>query len=107
MRLRIPNLVSQPNEVPIVAETATGSDVEVNGAQEMNEKTGTQTQVTSKFEDEGVSPEVQHGVQIAQAINQVWSREHLIAAYIIIWIINFIQGFGSGITGAFFCRYLA
>lgn len=104
MRLRIPNLVSQPNEVPIVAETATGSDVEVNGAQEMNEKTGTQTQVTSKFEDEGVSPEVQHGVQIAQAINQVWSREHLIAAYIIIWIINFIQGFGSGITGAIFCR---
>ena len=102
MRLRIPNLVSRPNEVPIVAETATGSDVEVTGAQEMNEKTGPQTQVTSKFEDEGVSPEVQHGVQVAQAINQVWSREHLIAAYIIIWIINFIQGFGSGITGALF-----
>ncbi|KAI4748687.1 siderophore iron transporter-like protein mirB [Aureobasidium sp. EXF-12298] len=99
MRLRIPNLVSRPNEVPVVAETATGSDVEVAGAQEMNEKSGTQTQVKSKFDDEGVSPEVQHGVQVAQAINQVWSREHLIAAYIIIWIINFIQGFGSGITG--------
>ena len=107
MRLRIPNLVSRPNEVPIVAETATGSDVEVTGAQEMNEKTGPQTQVTSKFEDEGVSPEVQHGVQVAQAINQVWSREHLIAAYIIIWIINFIQGFGSGITGALYCLTLA
>jgi hypothetical protein len=101
MRLRIPNLVSRPNEVPVVAETATGSDVEVTGAQEMNEKDVTQTQVNNKFDDEGVSPEVQHGVQVAQAINQVWSREHLIAAYIIIWIINFIQGFGSGITGVF------
>jgi len=107
MRLRIPNLVSQPNEVPIVAETATGSDVEVSGAHELNEKDGPQAQVHSKFDDEAVSPEVQHGVQVAQAINQVWSREHLIAAYIIIWIINFIQGFGSGITGALFRQYLA
>jgi hypothetical protein len=106
MRLRIPNLVSRPNEVPVVAETATGSDVEVAGTQEMNEKNGPQTQVNNKFDDEGVSPEVQHGVQVAQAINQVWSREHLIAAYIIIWIINFIQGFGSGITGALFCQEL-
>jgi hypothetical protein len=100
MRLRIPNLVSRPNEVPVVADAAPGSDVEVAGTQELNEKNGPQTQVNSKSEDEGVSPEVQHGVQVAQAINQVWSREHLIAAYIVIWIINFIQGFGSGITGA-------
>lgn len=102
MRLRIPNLVSHPNEVPVVAETATGSDVEVTGAQETNEKDVPRTQVTSKPEEDAVSPEVQHGVQVAQAINQVWSREHLIAAYIMIWIINFIQGFGSGITGTLF-----
>ncbi|KAG9599284.1 MFS general substrate transporter, partial [Aureobasidium melanogenum] len=99
MELRIPNLLSQPNEVPVMAETATGSDLEVTGAQEINEKNEPRTQVTGKLEEDGVSPEVQHGVQIAQAINQVWSREHLIAAYIIIWVINFIQGFGSGITG--------
>ncbi|KAG9952347.1 MFS general substrate transporter, partial [Aureobasidium melanogenum] len=99
MRLRIPNLVSRPNEVPVVAETATGSDVEVAGTQKMNEKNEPRTHVISKLEEDGVSPEVQHGVQIAQAINQVWSREHLVAAYIIIWVINFIQGFGSGITG--------
>lgn len=102
MRLRIPNLISQPNEVPIVAETAAGSDVEVTGAQESNEKDVSRTEVTSKPEEDAVSSEVQHGVQIAQAINQVWSREHLIAAYIMIWIINFIQGFGSGITGWLF-----
>lgn len=102
MRLRIPNLVSRPNEVPVVAETATGSDVEVAGTQEMNEKNEPRTHVISKLEEDGVSSEVQHGVQIAQAINQVWSREHLVAAYIIIWVINFIQGFGSGITGNFF-----
>ncbi|KAH0035365.1 MFS general substrate transporter, partial [Aureobasidium melanogenum] len=99
MKLRIPNLLSQPNEVPVMAETATGSDLEVTGAQEINGKNEPRTQVTGKLEEDGVSPEVQHGVQIAQAINQVWSREHLIAAYIIIWVINFIQGFGSGITG--------
>lgn len=100
MRLRIPNIHTRPNEVPIVAETATGSDVEVAGAQEMNEKDG--TQVTSKAEEDTVTPEFQHGVQMAQAMNQVWTREHLIAAYIIIWVINFIQGFGSGITGMSF-----
>ncbi|KAG9525990.1 MFS general substrate transporter, partial [Aureobasidium melanogenum] len=99
VRLRIPNLVSQPNEVPVVAETATGGDVEVTDAQEMDEKNEPRTQITSKLEEDGVSPEVQHGVQIAQAINQVWSREHLIAVYVIIWVINFTQGFGSGITG--------
>jgi hypothetical protein len=102
MRLRIPNLVSQPNEVPVVAETATGGDVEVTDAQEMDEKNEPRTQITSKLEEDGVSPEVQHEVQIAQAINQVWSREHLIAVYVIIWVINFIQGFGSGITGWLF-----
>jgi hypothetical protein len=107
MRLRIPNLVSRPNEIPVVAETASGSGVEVAGSQEVNEKNGPQAQVNSKFEDDGVSPEVQHGVQVAQAINQVWSREHLIAAYIIIWVINFIQGFGSGITGVLSCQEVA
>lgn len=96
MRLRIPNL-SRPNEVPIVVETNTGSDVEVAGAHETNEKDN--TQVHSKSEEDLVTPGFQHGVQAAQAINQVWTRQHLIAAYIIIWIINFIQGFGSGITG--------
>ncbi|TIA19602.1 siderophore iron transporter-like protein mirB [Aureobasidium pullulans] len=97
MRLRIPSIHTRPNEVPMVAETATGSDVEAAGTQEMNEKDG--TQVTSKAEEDTVTPEFQHGVQMAQAMNQVWTREHLIVAYIIIWVINFIQGFGSGITG--------
>ncbi|KAB8236476.1 uncharacterized protein BDW43DRAFT_298099 [Aspergillus alliaceus] len=42
-----------------------------------------------------VNPEFQHGVQSAQAMTQAWSMQHLILAYVIIWIIYFVKNFGS------------
>ncbi|KAI1343243.1 major facilitator superfamily domain-containing protein [Xylariaceae sp. FL0016] len=42
---------------------------------------------------------LQFGVQAAEATLQVWTKEHLIAAYILIWCINFINAFTSGVTG--------
>ncbi|KAF4122831.1 transporter [Geosmithia morbida] len=55
---------------------------------------------------------LQYGVQVAEATLQVWSRNHLIAAYILaivdanslaspacsIWCVNFIQAFTSGVS---------
>ncbi|KAE8387053.1 hypothetical protein BDV23DRAFT_174987 [Aspergillus alliaceus] len=46
-----------------------------------------------------VNPEFQHGVQSAQAMTQAWSMQHLILAYVIIWIIYFVKNFGFGIIG--------
>ncbi|OTB07724.1 hypothetical protein M426DRAFT_53055 [Hypoxylon sp. CI-4A] len=45
--------------------------------------------------------ELQYGVQLAQATIQVWTREHLIAAYILMWLVQFVQAFASGCSGTF------
>ncbi|KAH6651444.1 siderophore iron transporter-like protein [Truncatella angustata] len=43
--------------------------------------------------------ELQFGVQVAAATNQVWTKQHLIAAYVIMWLINFVNAFASGVAG--------
>ncbi|KAF3765296.1 hypothetical protein M406DRAFT_256740 [Cryphonectria parasitica EP155] len=43
--------------------------------------------------------ELQFGVQAAEATLQVWSKNHLITAYIFMWLINFINAFTSGVAG--------
>ncbi|KAM0713716.1 hypothetical protein Q7P37_010678 [Cladosporium fusiforme] len=53
-------------------------------------------------DDEIVHKDAQYGVQKIEATTQAWSKKHLIAAYIMIWIIAFInaleQGMGFGLT---------
>ncbi|KAL2852541.1 hypothetical protein BJY01DRAFT_232579 [Aspergillus pseudoustus] len=46
-----------------------------------------------------VNADFQHGVQAAQAMTQVWSFSHIVAAYILIWTIHFIMAFASGMIG--------
>ncbi|KAL2821779.1 hypothetical protein BDW59DRAFT_164118 [Aspergillus cavernicola] len=55
-------------------------------------------EVDSKEDGHGdlVNPEFQHGVQAAQAMTQVWSFSHIVAAYVLIWVIHFIMAFASG-----------
>lgn len=52
--------------------------------------------------NEVVHKDAQYGVQKIEATTQAWSKKHLIAAYIMIWIIAFInaleQGMGFGLT---------
>ncbi|CEL06088.1 hypothetical protein ASPCAL07198 [Aspergillus calidoustus] len=50
-------------------------------------------------QDDVVNAEFQHGVQAAQAMTQVWSFSHIVAAYVLIWIIHFIMAFASGMIG--------
>ncbi|KAI1253319.1 hypothetical protein MGN70_005527 [Eutypa lata] len=45
--------------------------------------------------------ELQYGVQLARATLQVWTRNHLITAYILMWLVNFVQAFSSGVSGTF------
>ncbi|KAL3454641.1 major facilitator superfamily domain-containing protein [Aspergillus insuetus] len=45
------------------------------------------------------SQPAEHGVQAAQAMTQVWSFSHIVAAYVLIWIIHFIMAFASGMIG--------
>lgn len=76
MKFRFNNLT--PNEVPIAENTAHTSSVD-------EEKTPTTTaNVLSQNDSEVINKEFQHGVQAAEAINQVWTRNHLILAYILL-----------------------
>ncbi|KAI8340490.1 hypothetical protein BC941DRAFT_347502 [Chlamydoabsidia padenii] len=44
------------------------------------------------------NPEFQNGVKSVEASNQVWTKTHLILAYICIWTIQFILALSSGIN---------
>ncbi|KAK2740111.1 MFS siderochrome iron transporter 1 [Myotisia sp. PD_48] len=50
-------------------------------------------------EDE-ISSDAQYGVQNMEAITTVWSRTHLIIAYILIWIITFVDTMQQGMAFA-------
>ncbi|RYP26250.1 hypothetical protein DL768_011815 [Monosporascus sp. mg162] len=53
-------------------------------------------------DDDAIDKNAQAGVQKIEAITKVWSRNHLIMAYVFIWVIYFIdameQGMGSFLT---------
>ncbi|KAF9885567.1 hypothetical protein FE257_012773 [Aspergillus nanangensis] len=94
MRFRFPHL--KPDEVP-VHEDVHVSDNEASRA-EHGEKTGYTNEHSSEDDaSDVVNPEYQHGVQSAQAMTQVWTTKHLVAAYVVIWIIHFIMAFASGV----------
>ncbi|TEY63554.1 hypothetical protein BOTCAL_0154g00150 [Botryotinia calthae] len=91
MKFRFNNLT--PNEVPVAEDTAHISSVD-------EEKAPTTTaNVLSKDDSEVINKEFQHDVQAAEAINQVWTRNHLIMAYILIWIVEFLLTCASGLAG--------
>ncbi|KAF2498218.1 siderophore iron transporter [Lophium mytilinum] len=49
---------------------------------------------------EALSADAQHGVQAAQATNQVWSKSSLITAYLLIWLIAFVDAMQQGMANA-------
>ncbi|KAJ5082755.1 hypothetical protein N7532_011798 [Penicillium argentinense] len=49
--------------------------------------------------DEIIDEKAQSGTQKAQASTQVWTRNTLIAAYVLVWVVNFLQYFSSGLLG--------
>lgn len=80
MRFRFPLLT--PKEVPVTEERR-AQDAEGLQYGE-NEKRGVADNAHAASDDESevVNTEFQHGVQSAQAMTQVWSMKHLVAAYI-------------------------
>ncbi|EAS36082.1 siderophore iron transporter [Coccidioides immitis RS] len=55
---------------------------------------------TSHSDSEDISKDAQTGVQDMQAMTTVWSTYHLIAAYILIWVIAFLDSLQSGMSFA-------
>ncbi|KAH7235452.1 major facilitator superfamily domain-containing protein [Fusarium tricinctum] len=50
--------------------------------------------------DTAVDSNFQHGVQNIEAVTLSWSKTSLIIAFVLIWIIYFVQGLVAGISGA-------
>ncbi|EXJ78618.1 hypothetical protein A1O1_09019 [Capronia coronata CBS 617.96] len=45
-----------------------------------------------------IDTDAQRGVQAAEAVTEVWTKRDLIIAYVLIWIIEFMLAFSSGIV---------
>ncbi|EEP76503.1 conserved hypothetical protein [Uncinocarpus reesii 1704] len=73
-------------EAPVVEKQPAIGDAEV----------GREGGTVSDTESEGISKEAQAGVQNMEATTTVWSTSHLIAAYVLIWVIAFIESMQSG-----------
>ncbi|KAL3417702.1 siderophore iron transporter [Phlyctema vagabunda] len=53
----------------------------------------------SDTDSEKIDPTFQRGVQKVEATTQIWSTSHLIAAYVLIWIISFVDAMQQNMTG--------
>ncbi|KAL4907388.1 hypothetical protein BDW74DRAFT_149064 [Aspergillus multicolor] len=92
MRFRLPY---KRDELPVDINSQRPSDNEAiteKGAEALPAEVNNEKQSQGDI----VNSEFQHGVQAAQAMTQVWSFSHIVAAYILIWIIHFIMAFASG-----------
>ncbi|KAH8594980.1 siderophore iron transporter-like protein mirB [Bisporella sp. PMI_857] len=94
------------SQVPVVEEThghTTSSDAEAGTKRdEITPTAEGETAVADSLDEKnGVEhrKELQYGVQAAEATLKVWTRNHLITAYVLIWLVNFVQAFASGMTG--------
>ncbi|KAL4779567.1 major facilitator superfamily domain-containing protein [Aspergillus varians] len=95
MRFRLPY---KHDELPVDENSQRPADNEApteKGAESLP------AEVEPKEGKEGdlVNPDFQHGVQAVQAMTQVWSFSHIVAAYVLIWVIEFIMAFSSGMIG--------
>ncbi|GMG03760.1 unnamed protein product [Aspergillus oryzae] len=81
MRFRLP---IKPDEIP-VDEKQQPNDDEANVTPQSASKEAATSRADQVDDDKSdvVNPEFQHGVQSAQAMTQVWSKQHLILAYVI------------------------
>jgi MFS family permease len=108
MKFRIPGFSSQ------VAAIATGVDNE-RGASRPNQHSTDAEAVTEKDANvrdgssrdytsddasslEKIDTNAEHGVQTVQAMTQVWSKRDILITYVLIWLIQFLLAFTSGIV---------
>ncbi|CAG8343088.1 unnamed protein product [Penicillium salamii] len=81
-----------------VEQTADAHDIETPDSKPPFEKTH-ETDPTSS-DGEIIDEKAQAGTQKAQASTQAWTRNTLIAAYVLVWIVNFLEYFSSGLLGS-------
>ena len=63
------------------------------------DKDRAQFELTSP-KDESVEAKFQHGVQDIEAVTLSWTTKSMVIAYVLIWLVYFVQGLVAGISGA-------
>ncbi|KAI1339940.1 major facilitator superfamily domain-containing protein [Xylariaceae sp. FL0016] len=98
MRFGFTDKVSAPPEQAVPEKTANAVDDKEGGL--VTEQGPTRE--GSDSDVDAISKEAQRGVQKIEATTKVWSKQHLILAYVFIWVIYFVdamqQGMGSLLT---------
>ncbi|KAK8103765.1 siderophore iron transporter [Apiospora kogelbergensis] len=88
-----------PIDAPVVEETPTNREAEpeaANGtstgekAQQLNTTDG------DVSDSDAISADAQEGVKDIEAMTKVWPRSHLILAYVLIWVIYFMNALQQG-----------
>ncbi|KAI0470107.1 hypothetical protein GGR56DRAFT_152962 [Xylariaceae sp. FL0804] len=78
---------------------AEGQQQSADAPKEVNTAAVTRTDTSASQSSYEREEKMQFGVQAAEATLQVWTKEHLLAAYVLIWLINFVNAFTSGVAG--------
>ncbi|KUI62142.1 Siderophore iron transporter mirB [Cytospora mali] len=101
---------STGTDAEIGVKTEPDTSISPTGGKSLDEKIGDNGESDSHSLEDRPAKELQYGVQLAEASVKVWTREHLILAYILrntdtaatrIWLVNFVQAFSSGVAGTF------
>lgn len=88
--MRFFNKTAPPPGAPVVEEPVRPLEPE---------KAANKTEQPSDGSDaDTISSDAQEGVRDIEAMAKVWSRSHLIAAYVLIWIIYFVNSMQEGTT---------
>jgi hypothetical protein len=77
MRFRLPY---KHDELPVDENNQRPADNE-GFVEKRTESQPAEVGIKEQKQDDIVSPDFQHGVQAAQAMTQVWSFSHIVAAY--------------------------
>ncbi|RDL32936.1 Siderophore iron transporter mirB [Venustampulla echinocandica] len=94
MRFFTPGTQAQP-PMEAVVDTPNGESDKEKGV-----GVNTQDQQNVDTDADTISSDLQAGVKDMEAITSVWSTQHLILAYALIWIIYFVDAMQQGMSGA-------
>jgi hypothetical protein len=80
MKFRLP---LKPDEVPVEEKRHEDDEAKTVPHSAFKEAVTSNIKQADDDKSDVVNPEFQHGVQSAQAMTQVWSKQHLIMAYVL------------------------
>lgn len=90
------SLFKKGAEAPVEPERAT-TPIDVEKSLGATNVAGAHSERT--IDAESIDSDVQAGIKNVQAITTVWSKSHLILAYVLIFVINFVNAMQQGTTG--------